>query len=703
MSLTSIMSSASSGLMTAQTGLRVVSDNIANVNTAGYSRKVVDQSSLTSGGLGVGVDVSRIRRVADQFLQKAALGATATAGRASVTQEVLDRAQAQYGDPSTETSFFNRLDDIYSSFAAAAEDPTSTIRRSQALNNVDTFLTDASRIGDALRGMQGEVDTRIGSTIERVNALLEQITALNGQIAHAAGSARDTSGSENVQSQLIDELATLVDINISARPQGGINIRTSEGQQLVGDWGAGRFDFVRPTGGQGEIRLTLPGASEGQATVRPRLASGELRGLLDLRDTELPALNEELSEFVTRAVDELNRAHNANSAAPAPASLTGRNTGLDLPTAVSGFTGLTTVVVVDAAGVLQRSVDIDFDAMTLSVDGGAASAFTTTNFLTDLNTALGAMGSASFSNGALTLAASSGGIAVVDDAANPSMKAGKGFSHFFGLNDLAGSSQYAFYETGLSVTDAHGFTPGDAITFRMTDDEGRIRDVSVVVPPAGTMQDLLDSLNANAGGLGFYGNFALDAEGEMGFTPVNSGLSLSVYTDDTQRGAGGPSISQLFGIGSAQRATRSESFSVRSALAADPTRLALAQVDLSQAAGGYPVLTRGDGRGAGLVATSGDAAAGFDTAGSMTASTMTVLRYGAEMSGSIARKASMAETTARGADAVSNEAVARRQSAEGVNLDEELISLTTYQQAFNASARLIQASKDLFDTLMTMI
>ena len=46
---------------------------------------------------------------------------------------------------------------------------------------------------------------------------------------------------------------------------------------------------------------------------------------------------------------------------------------------------------------------------------------------------------------------------------------------------------------------------------------------------------------------------------------------------------------------------------------------------------------------------------------------------------------------------------ARRQATEGVNLDEELVNLTTYQQAFNASARLIQATKDLFDVLTNMI
>lgn len=55
------------------------------------------------------------------------------------------------------------------------------------------------------------------------------------------------------------------------------------------------------------------------------------------------------------------------------------------------------------------------------------------------------------------------------------------------------------------------------------------------------------------------------------------------------------------------------------------------------------------------------------------------------------------------ANALYTETSARQTAHEGVNLDEELVLMTTYQQAFNASARLIQAAKDMYDTLMGMV
>lgn len=704
MSLAQIMSSATTGLMAAQTGLRTVSDNIANVNTAGYVRKVVNQAPLVSAGMGVGVDITGISRAADAFLQRASLTAKASSAQAGVLADAFDRAQALFGDPSGSSSFFNRLDEVYSAFSAAAGDAASSIQRGAAIDSVTDFLSEASRISTSLKRLATEADARIGAAVDRANQLLGQIDALNTDISRAQVEGRDSTGSENIQGQLIDELSGLMDVSISARPTGGSVIRASDGTILAGNGGAATLSYVRADGASGEIAVTLPGAG-GQTSLRARLTSGEIRGLLDLRDRDLPAVGDQLSEFVTKAVDELNRAHNAGSSVPAPASLTGRNTGLDLGSAIGGFTGKTTIGIVGADGILQRQVAIDFDAGTMTVDGGGPTAFTTASFLPSLNTALGAFGSASFANGALSLTAGGGaGVAITDDATSPSSKAGKGFSHFFGLNDLVTSTGYPFYDTGLSAASAHGFTTGDTISLRVADADGvRVKDVTVAVPAGGTMQDLLDALNSNTTGVGLYGAFSLDADGAMTFSANAKGSSLSVLNDDTERGAGGPSISELFGVGLAQRSTRAERFEVRADIAANPQKLALATLDLSQAAAGKPVLAIGDGRGAVRLSQAGESLAGFDAAGGLAASTMTVSRYASELAGSIARKADAAASRQTVAEAVASEADSRRASAEGVNLDQELISMTTYQQAFNASARLVQASKDMYDTLLTMV
>lgn len=701
MSLNTILSIGTSGLLTAQTGLRVVSDNIANANTAGYVRKTVTQVSLSTAGIGSGVGVEAIARAANKYLQAASLTSASAAGAAEVLSSYLDNAQALFGDPSGDNSYFSGLDDVYSAFSSAADSPASQLLRSQALTRVQAFLTDSSRINSSLATLAKQADTQISADVDLANNLIDQISGLNADIARSKSIGGDASGSENIQSGLVDQLGKLIDIQVGPRTTGGVNLRAGDGTILVGD-GVATLSYSRTDSGSGVIQVSATGSTVPSLTAR--ISGGEIKGLLDLRNTELPGMSAQLGEFVSQAVEEINRAHNAASAVPAPTSLTGKDIGLDLPTAINGFSGTSTVAITDSDGNLLHKVAIDFTAGTMSLDGGAGTAFTSATFLATLNSQLGANGSATFANGALSIAATgSNGIAIADDATSPSLKAGQGFSQFFGMNDLIRSTGYS-YVTGLTTSDAHGFTPGDQIKLRLTDAGGaRLRDVPITVPAAGTMQDLLDALNDPTTGVGLYGSFALDADGRMAFTAVTgSGVAMSVLSDDSERGSGGPTMTELFGLGAAERGGRASRYSLDAAILADPSLLAMAQLDPT-AAVGDSVLAQGDGRGGVGLAEAGDTTTSFAAAGGFGAVSMTVSRYASEFGGHVGRKAGNAETAMTSAQAVKDEADARRQSVEGVNMDEELVNMTTYQQAFNASARVITAAKDMYDALLAML
>ena len=698
MSMSAILNTATSGMMAAQTGLRVTSDNIANVNTAGYARKTVSQSNLLSGGMGVGVSIDAIKRATDRFLQSASLNAASESARTGIIASTLDSAQKLFGDPSGKTSFFAALDDIYSAFSSVQDEPSSTLRRTQALTRIDDFLSESARITSSLSNLGKDADTRIAANVGRVNDLLKQIDALNSDITRARVAGADASGAENVQGSLIDDLAKLINVQVTPRTMGGVIVRSTEGLNLAGDGAASITYQTSPTA---TGYLTVQVANGSAVPIPLNISGGEIKGLIDVRNTDLVNLSDQLGEFTSRAAEEINRAANAASSVPAPTTLTGRNTGLDAPAALTGFKGKTTIALTNSSSVIQRRIDIDFDAGTMSVNGAAGPSFSATNFITQLNTALGGQGMAGFSSGTLSLSGSGGlGVAIADDATTPSNKAGKGFSHYFGLNDIIRTQGYSPYETGLTPSDAHGFSSGD-ITIRLTDVEGgRIRDIPITPTPGGTMQDLLDQLNSRAGGVGLYGQFTMNGKGQISFStntawPVN----MSVVADSTERGVGGPSISQLFGVGPAERSTRGEKFFVNKAMDSDPKLLPLAKLDLTKPVGGAAALAIGDGRGALALAKAGETTTTFSAAGDSSGGTMTVSRYGADFSGAIARKSSAAASRNDAAEAVSNEVNAQRQSKEGVNLDEELINLTTYQQAFNASARLIQATKDMFDVL----
>ena len=706
MSLNSILNIANSGLATAQTQLRVVSDNVANVNTPGYVRKIAEQVSRTTEGMGSGVEISRVRLATDRFLQAASLTAGADASRQGVRYELYDRIQALFGDPGGDSGFFSQVDGVFSSFAAMAESATSSPLRQEAMFKAEALFDEAARISNQIQSVREDADGRVKTAVEKANALLQQIEALNVEISRTQANDGDSSGSETNQAKLISDLSNLMDIKVVGRTNGGVSIRTSAGLLLAGQ-GAAKLEYraagaVNAESTFDDIYVTEPGGV--RRSLTEGLKSGEIKGLLELRDTEAPAAAERLAELMTHVADELNRAHNANSSVPPPTTLSGKNVGQSLETALTGFTGGTTIAVTNAAGIIQARADIVFSGSTMTVNGVPA---TPATFLTTLNTQLGGSATATFVNGALSISATgTDGVAIADSATSPSNKAGRGFSHYFGLNDLITTDRTAVYDVGLTSTSQHGFTPGETVTFRFADESGaRLRDLAVAVPAGtGTVAELLTALNNPVTGVGRYGSFSLNATtGALTFTGSGSPAAvMSVAQDTTTQVPSGVSMTELFGLGAGVRASRADGFTVRSDIRTNPGKLALAQLNLSAAAGA-PALSVADGRGALALTDAGQRSVNFQAGGGSAGGLQSIARYASDMSGDIGARAAASKNRAESAEAIQTEASARQLAHEGVNLDEELVNMTTYQQAFNASARLIQAAKDMYDVLLGMV
>src|SRR6185436_12528575 len=341
------------------------------------------------------------------------------------------------------------------------------------------------------------------------------------------------------------------------------------------------------------ISVQTMNAQTGQPIGSPRsfdehVLSGQLRGLLDMRDHALVDIGSELGAMAQTVSLAFNEVHNASATVPPPATLEGRDTGL-IDSDTLNFTGATTIGIADSSGVLVHNITIDFDAGTISVDGGGASGIGDTigSFAAALNGVLGADGAADFTDGVLTLSANGGnGLVIADDATNPSSRAGIGFSHFFGLNDVFRSSGNAIQTTGLTSTDLHGFAPGQSISLLLKGPQGQRIGETTVAVTGSTIGDMVTALNGAFTGKA---TFALDANGQLQVTPGNAyaGYSLEVRTDATSRGTTGQSFSELFGIGTSQALRRAQSFGLSPDIATSPERLAFAQpaLDASTVAG----------------------------------------------------------------------------------------------------------------------
>jgi flagellar hook-associated protein 1 FlgK len=349
---------------------------------------------------------------------------------------------------------------------------------------------------------------------------------------------------------------------------------------------------------------------------------------------------------------------------------------------------------------------VNFTAGTLSVDGGASVGIGATvgSFAAALNTALGANGSASFTGGQLSISAhGSNRIVVQDNAGSPSSRGGTAFSQFFGLNDVFQSAAPSTLATGLSSTDASGLAAGSEMDLSLKGPDGDIvKQVAVTISAGMTIGNVVSALNTAMGGAV---TFTLGANGAI--TTTNGALypnyQLNVTQDTTARGATGVSFSQLFGIGANNFANQANNFAVTPVIANAPQRIGMAKPGITGGTvAGNNVVEGGDNSGAIALLNVINNNRSFAAAGNLSAQTSSLSDYAAAFYQGVSDQSNLVTQNQTTQDDRLQEAQSRQSSSSGVNLDEELTNLTTYQQAYSASARLLTVVDQLYQTLLAI-
>ena len=702
MSLNSILNSATSGLLTNQTALKVTSNNITNVNTPGYHRQIVQLGPQLTGASLTGVTIEDIRRISDQYLDQQSVSATAASSQADTLTSYFSQVQDLVASLNGDASLQSQVQSAMTALSQLGTDPSSAANRTSALSAINSALTALSSMSNNVQGLRQDANTQLTQGVATVNGLLTQIFDLNTQIKTAFQGGNTSTALLDQRDAAVSQLAQQLDVRTFQQPDGRVFVSLGDGTSLISDM-KGQLRYASPTTVTSatsfpplNLQQTNPqnGSDVGPPTaLESHIQGGSFRALLDLRDKALPDLAEQLGALAGGMADQINAIHNDSSAVPPPASMTGRNTGL-LATDALNMTGKGTIAVVDSQGKLVQRLDLDFS--TIATVGG---------LVTAINSGLGGAATASFANGVLSISASGAGngIALAQDDTTPSARGGRGFGQVFGLNDLIQASSPTNFATGMAATDAHGFTAGGTTSFVLRGADGSILKTFGITVGGATGGDIVNSLNTAAGGAA---TFALGSDGSLTLTPssANTGARLEVTNDTTARGATGVSLSQFFGLGTAMQANQAAGLTVRSDIAANPQALALAQLNLSPStAVGDVVLGAGDNRGALALGAVANAAFTWPGAGGFGSSSMSVNDFTARIMATQANLANSAKADQTYSSGVKDEVAARQSSLENVNLDEELSNMMTFQQAYSASARMLTTVQQMYDTLLQAV
>lgn len=701
MSLTLSLRTALSGLTAAQAALQVTSDNIANASTPGYTRKTVDLESRRVVGQGAGVQTGEISREVDEFIISQLRSQRSAVGEYSVRDRFLQQIQSLFGSPENNRTIPNGITELMTAFEKLAVTPEFAANAVEVVNAARQLGQLFNELAVTTQDLRLEADAEIERLVGIVDDKLGSVAELNAQITRATTLGQTTAALEDERDRLLGDVAEYVDIRVFSRTDGSVDVYTGSSRLLVSGGTAKSLTHTAATQVSASIGYVdpddsaYPGAITGifldgtAATddITAEIASGRLKALIDMRDTEMPNLQSEIDRLSQSLSNEINAVHNAGTAFPPPSSLTGSQSfdGSD----VFSATGSVRVAIIDQSnGTVVETTDIALGTFT-TIDDVVAAIDGMTNASASLDSA-----------GKLVINATSSGYGIaineMDSAVTVIGTETRGLSHYLGLNDLfqasVSTSQYDGFSTGRLSSSTTAMGIAGTLTFAAN-------GVSTTAGYAATdsLEDIAATINANATLTG--ANIAASVVDEGG------GRRLVVRDGDQDNFIITDSGSFLSTTSMTSNATSASTvFSVRSDVITDPARISRAE--LSSAGGLAPGdigITTGDSTIASDLAGILAADIPFSAAGGLSGTTTTFARYGSSILSVQSTIAAEAESQLEFNNSFLTTLEARNSATSGVNVDEELANLIILEQSFNASARVLTAASDMLEELLNIV
>lgn len=229
----SMLANGLSGALAAQSALNMISQNVANSMTPGYTRQGVLLNAMPTqiGGVGGGVKVSSLLRFADSYKNLQLWQAASNQGQYQAGQTYMTQLEQVMSD---DTSNINAgIDQFFAALNAASVQPESGPLREQVLTSADALVKRFDSMQRLFTSQQTAIATQRQGIVGQLNALTQDIAALNKQIAVARSSGVTDADLQDARDEKIKSLSSLVGIQVVDTPDGGKSISLRNGQPLV--------------------------------------------------------------------------------------------------------------------------------------------------------------------------------------------------------------------------------------------------------------------------------------------------------------------------------------------------------------------------------------------------------------------------------------------------------------------------------------
>jgi flagellar hook-associated protein 1 FlgK len=320
-----ILNTSRTGLFAQQAGLSVTGNNIANVNTEGYTRQRLVLDAQATGG----VQLRGMMRLRDSFVSQRLFGSNARLAARTTLSLNLSQVESVLGDTGN-GGLSRSLQDFFNAFQDLSQQPGGAAEREGVRARTGQLISAFSSVTGQLRQLRSQIDQQVQNEVARINDLASRIVELNSQLGgtSATSTAVGDSASNNLldqRDQLVKELSELAPVRVITSDQGGLTIFLGDQVLLEGGHRKSLSTRVNPSnGGMHEVYLDGLG---GGVNLASRLSDGKLAAMLESRDKHIGGALADIERLAAQLMRDVNIQHRLG-------------TGLDGMTGRDFFSGL---------------------------------------------------------------------------------------------------------------------------------------------------------------------------------------------------------------------------------------------------------------------------------------------------------------------------------------------------------------------------
>ncbi len=309
-----MLSTGVSGLLAFQRTLDTVSHNIANANTEGYNRQVVDLAARPAdyyGGsyIGNGVDVAGVRRLYDQALTTQLRNANATLQQLDVFASFASRLDKLFSDDKTGVAA--SLQQFDNALETLATSPNSMAARQVVLSEAQNLVNRLKSYQSSIDSMGAQTTAQLSAEAQSINSMTSSIADLSRQIISAQSIGQSPPNDLlDKRDQLIAKLNEQIGVTVVPDANGAVSISIGNGQTLVVGTTASRLSVVSGDLDRSEARLMLTNDTLA-VDVTDQISGGKLSGLVQLRNELLSPATNALGQIAAVLASAANQQHTA--------------------------------------------------------------------------------------------------------------------------------------------------------------------------------------------------------------------------------------------------------------------------------------------------------------------------------------------------------------------------------------------------------